>query len=305
MVAKNGKDIQLENLLKKVFQDDLPSGVEKGMKDLLIRFREEIGQVTQESSRKRESRWPRIFPAGSWVIPEWAFPRRVLAFSSVLMVMLGGFFHISGTRPALADSLSFLNTLVSLSNQVREVRAMECRLQVANAAGQHRQFLIRWQLPGLTRVDAYEDGQAQKTLWMEDSAIIVADCIHPGWQRYRGLGQLDDPLFLPISEFLTPEQIATAIYREWEPRMPSEGDKHRQSSYLCVDKRSRALLEITVDPKTHLPLTIRQSPSDPNAGIHREESIRMVEFCWGKPMDPQSLVPPSPMNPPNTGELKY
>lgn len=294
MVTKNkkGKDVQLANLLKNVFQDDLPPGVEERMKDLLVRFHEGIGRVEQGSFRKREDQRRRGFLAGSGEILEWAFPRKILALTSVFMVILGGFFHISGARPALADTLSLLNALVCLSDQVREVNAMECRLQITNPTGPHQQYLIRWQLPGMTRVDAFEDGQQQKTLWMEGTDIIVTDLVHPGLRKYYGLNKFDDPLFLPVVGFLNPEQIAVIIYKEWEPRVSSEGDTHQHRSYLCVDKKSKAPLEIVVDPNTHLPLIIRQFPSEPNTGRKGNETIRIFQFDWNKPVPPQLLVPP-------------
>jgi hypothetical protein len=95
-------EVEMDELLRKVLQDDIPPETERKMRRQFVQFWEMAG----ETDGKRFA-WPR-----------WIFQPEVLAFSSPIMILVGGFSLLSRRPSALADTLSFVKTTVSISDRL-------------------------------------------------------------------------------------------------------------------------------------------------------------------------------------------
>jgi len=90
MTEKEGSNQGVDDLLKRVLADDLPAGVEAGMRERIVRFR--------EGTEKRGE------PAGAaWT---WLLGRGAAAVLSILMLVAGILLQGAKTGSPLADRIS-------------------------------------------------------------------------------------------------------------------------------------------------------------------------------------------------------
>jgi hypothetical protein len=278
MTSKKDTDSRMDDLLKQVLKDDLPPDVEGRMKAQFVQFREEIENDEQASELALRSDWKRFFQL------KWAIRREVLAFSSLLMIVVGAFLHVSGHRSAMAETLSFLNTSVSVANQLQEATSMECRIQVPAEDGKHLSYIIRWHSPEMMRVDVQDAEKAGKTLVISGSGITVTDHINDSFRKYQSLEQIKDPVFEPSLEFLSPHVLATAIYERWKPQYYRAEDEGQKGTFVYIDNGERTTLEMTVDMNTSLPESIRKFSSDLSGADDVYELAMKAQFVWNEPI---------------------
>ncbi|MDH4217360.1 MAG: hypothetical protein OEY18_05895 [Candidatus Aminicenantes bacterium] len=293
MTNKKEKDSKMDDLLKQVFQDDLPPEIERRMKNQFIQFKENIERADQESDRTSRIIWQRFFKPISWDWLRWVIRKEVMAFSSMIMIIVGGFLHVSGHHNAMAKTLSFLNTSVSISNQVQEAKSMECKMQVTAEDGLHLTYTIRWFSPEMTRADVYEGEIAIKSLWVAGPEIVVADYINTTYHKYQSLEQIEDHEFMAVMGFLSPERLAAAIYKEWEPRQYRKNDQIQKGTYVYLNDGGKVALEMTVDMNTNLPVRIKKFAFDPTRTADAYELTMEAQFSWDKLNSPQHLIPQS------------
>jgi len=284
MTDKKDADSRLDDLLKQVLNDDLPPEVEGRMKAQFVQFEENIERDDRVSDRTSSGIWQRFFLSRSWDWSGWAIRREVLAYSSLIMIVVGGFLHVSGHRSAMAETLSFMNTSVSIANQVQETTSMECRMQVPSADGKFLSYIIRWHSPEMTRVDVQEGEKAGKTLAISGSEITVTDHINDTFQEYQSLEQIKDPVFKPALEFLSPIALATAIYKKWRPQYYREEDEDQKGTFVYIINGERNTLEMTVDMTTSLPVSIRKFSSDLSGADDVYELAMEAQFVWNEPI---------------------
>lgn len=281
MANKRNNDSRTDVLLKQVLKDDLPPEVEGRMKAHFIRFRERVEQDEWASELTSIGNWKRFFQL------KWAVSRKALAFSSLIMIVFGAFLHVSGHRSAVAETLFFLNTSVSVADQVQEATSMECRMQVLTVNGQYRLYVIRWLSPEMTRVDVQEGKTLSKSLFISVSDITVVDHINNALQRCQYLEHIKDPVFNPALEFLSPLALATAIYEKWKPQHYREEDKGKKGTYFYINNGERITLEMTVDMNTSLPVIIRKFSSDRPDTDDACALVMEAQFIWNEPISPQ------------------
>jgi hypothetical protein len=112
MTSRHQEDTRIDDLLRRALADDLPAGVEAGMRERLDRFR---ADVIQDQGR----------PAAR----VWILGRGVWAAVSVLMVVCGCVLQGIGARNTLADRIALVKTGISSVESTRrpgdtpEVRA--------------------------------------------------------------------------------------------------------------------------------------------------------------------------------------
>ncbi len=281
MANKRNNDSRTDDLLKQVLKDDLPPEVEGRMKAHFIRFRERVEQDERASELTSIGNWKRFFQL------KRAVSRKVLAFSSLIMIVVGAFLHVSGHRSAVAETLFFLNTSVSVADQVQEATSMECRMQVLTESGQHLSYVIRWLSPEMTRVDVWKGKTLSKSLFISVSDITVVDHINNVLQKYQSLEHIKDPIFNPALEFLSPFALATAIYENWKPQQYREEDKGQKGTYFYINNGERTTLEMTVDMNTSLPVSIRKFSSDCPGADDVYALVMEAQFIWNEPISPK------------------
>ena len=294
MANEKEKNSKMDALLKQVFLDDLPSETERGMKSQFTQFKKNIERADELSSRTSRMVWRRFFLPRAWDWSRRVIRKEVLAFSSITMIIVGGFLHVSGHHNTKTETLSFLNTTVSVANQLREAESMECRIHLAAEDGLYLIYTIRWLSPEMTRVDVYDGETASKSLWITGSEIAFADLINKTFQKYHSIEQIEDPVFLPVLQFLSPSNLYAAIYKKWEPRQHRKQAVGQTETYVYVNEGGKVILEMTVDLNTSLPMTIKRYPSN-SAEVARALDLTMeAYFIWDKPISPQLFIPQKP-----------
>ena len=102
MTSRHQEDTRIDDLLRKALADDLPAGVEAGMRERLDRFR---ADVIQDQGR----------PAAR----VWILGRGVWAAVSVLMLVSGCVLQGIGVRNPLADRIALIKAELSSSESIR------------------------------------------------------------------------------------------------------------------------------------------------------------------------------------------
>ena len=102
MTSRHQEDTRIDDLLRKALADDLPAGVEAGLRDQIARFR---ADVIQDEGRP--------------VARVWIFRRGVWAAVSVLMFVSGCVLQGIGSRNPLADRIALVKTGLSSVESTR------------------------------------------------------------------------------------------------------------------------------------------------------------------------------------------
>ncbi|MBN1272445.1 MAG: hypothetical protein JXB26_09250 [Candidatus Aminicenantes bacterium] len=284
MAEKREQNTRMDDFIKKVLCDDLPQETERRMKNRLDLFKEKIGSAGRTSKTIQKNLWS----IGS---QEWlrrAFRKELLVFSSLIMIFAGGFFHISGRKNAVAETLSMLNTSFSVLDRIREAHSMECRLHVSAGDETCLDYTIRWLTPGKTRVDVTKGETAIKTLWTEGGGFVVADHIHKDIRRYSSLERIEDSLFGPAWDFFSPEQLADAVYKRWKPLNCQ--DKDHRKTFIFVN--GNVVLELTVDGNSYQPLRMKILASGPTEDVDVRYRILEAQFFWNIQVSPKIFKTP-------------
>jgi hypothetical protein len=207
------------------------------------------------------------------------------------MISLGGFLHVSGHRNAMADTLSFLNTSVSVSDQLLRVTSMECRLQVPAGNEEYLKYTILWLSPETARVDVRRGGDTHKILWITGSDVVVADRISNTFHEYGSVEQIDDPLFEPAWGFLTPAKLSEAVYGKWKPKQYGELHGGEGLTLAYINGEGKVLVEMTVDLTSSLPVSIKKFASDIDELDNAAEEMLEARFVWDNHISPRLMVP--------------
>jgi hypothetical protein len=270
----------VDGLLRKTFKDDLPPEIEESMRSRFSQFRSNLDSAHQKRL------WPSILDS-SFLGKMQA--RQALAFASLLMISLGGFLHLSGQRTAMAETLAFVHASLSISDQLLRVTSMKCTLKAPKELGA-TEYSILWLSPDRARVDARQGVSADKTLWVTASGVVVTDRMNGADHHYQGLSEVEDPLFEPALEFLTPETISRAIYGKWIPKQYKQHRGEERLTLAYINYEGKTLLEMTVDLSTDLPMSIKRFA--PNDAVPKPGSEHELEahFVWDEPISSQLLI---------------
>ncbi len=281
----------MDDLLKRVLKDDLPQEAESRMKKRFIQFREKIEQYERKPRMKIGMVGRRLFRQETWRWAHWMLKKEILAFSSIIMIALGGFMHLSGHRSALAESFSMLKTSVSVLEQVRRAASMECTVQVPEQNGKSLAYSIQWISPNMTRVDARRADEITKTLWMLGERFVIADHFKNTLYKAGSFAQIKDPVFQPVIGFFSPEELAERIYSSWQAVQYKQQAERGWGTFTLTNHEEKALLEMTIDLNTYLPVKISKFLHDSlKAGEERKLALE-VHFTWNQPILPKIMVP--------------
>ena len=291
MNKKKSNNQDMDSLLKEVLKDDLPPEAENRMKRQFIRFREKIEQHERQSRVNISMVGRRLFRQDTWRWAHWMLRKEILAFSSIIMIAIGGFMHLSGHSSALAESFSMLRTSVSVFEQIRHAASMECTVQVPAQNGKSLAYSIQWISPDMTRVDVRSADEITTTLWVLDERFIIADHVNNTLHKAGSFVQIKDPMFQPVMGFLSPDELAERIYRSWQPVQYKQQVERSRGTFAFTYHEAKALLEMTIDLNTYLPVKISKFLQDSlKAGEERKLALE-VHFTWNQPILPKLMVP--------------
>ncbi len=266
-----------DNLIRYVLKDDLPPEQEERMKQRILRFRRKLEQPKQ---KRRLNLWV-----------GWVFRKEVLAGASLLMLVLGGILQLAGHRSALADTVSVLNTSISVMDQVGRTETMECQMEIPGDNGRPLSYTIRWISPNLTRVDAQQKDETNKTLWITESGAIIVDRIKHTTEKAEGVSDITDETFNPVLWLVTPEELADQMYGRWQLRQYEQTEEPGQALFIFINQEDNTVFEMAVDLTTHLPQDIKKFlPSAAETG-ERGRLAMQGRFLWNQPVSPRIMTP--------------
>ncbi len=282
---------EIDDLLRQVLKDDLPPEPESRMKREFIQFRESVEKSDLRQRMDIRAIWRRFFRPAAWQRVRWMFRKEVLALSSLIMLALGGFMHLSGHRSALAESVLLLRTSVLVSDQMRQATSMECRVEVPAEEGRSLAYFIQWLSPNMTRVDVRKNGEIHKILWISEKGITLADHVKNTLNAFENIEQIKDPLFQTVMGFLSPIELADRMYMTWQLRQVEEQDERQQGTLTFSVHKEMTLLEMDVDLDTYLPQIIKKfHPDSKECGKERKLAMH-VQFIWNRPVSSKIMNP--------------
>ena len=161
--------------------------------------------LTEAEPHARQGEWHSL---DRWQWVRWAFRKEILAFSSVVLMLLGSVMHLGGYQSALAHSISRLKVVVAISERLYRATSMDCTMLIQGAGGETRHYRVRWGPPGVTRVDIAAGGRTEQTLWISNGAVSIADYARGSLPPTMGATTPQDPLLQPALAFLTPAILA-------------------------------------------------------------------------------------------------
>lgn len=282
------QDTQIDNLLQQILKDDLPLDAEIVMKKQLERFQTKMEQVETDSTREDSKASRGIFHLKGIRWANFLLKKEVLVVVSLLMIVLGGFIHSSGSSNMLAENISVLGTSVVVPSQIRRSHSMDCSIQVYGENEKPLKYSIQWVSPNLSKIQvADSDNTLLKTIWLSEEDIVSADHLSDTIRKERRPAQLSDPLIRPIIGYLAPTELAERMYGEWKLEKYLQQVECGQGVFQVALPNENAILELTVELCTYLPVTIKKLLVSKE---HSEGIVIMdVRYTWNVPLSPENL----------------
>jgi hypothetical protein len=267
----------VDKLLERVLEDDLPSETEFRMRKRLAEFRRALESSEDLHAARRAGLWRRPSVFGR------VFRKEVLAYVSAVMLAAGVVIHLGGYQSVLADSISLLKISMSLAEQIRLAGSMDCIIDVPVAGTQATTYHIRWVRDGGTRVDVESPYGLDKTVWIIQERVTVADfaagSLAPPTNSAPGLPE-------PVAALLSPADLARRMDASWQ--LQPEKKQHNPDKLVFIDRQDRAVIEVHFDKKSFLPISLSRKPLEV-AGT--EGVATTAEFAWNQPVAPELMVP--------------
>jgi hypothetical protein len=283
------KDTHIDHLLKQTFKDDLPPDAENAMKKQLVRFRTKMDQADTDRTRAESKAFRGIsyLRVIRWV--HFLFKKEVFVVVSLLMIVLGGFIQSSGSSNKLAENLSVLGTSVVVSSQMSRSQSMECSIQMSRENEKPLKYSIQWLSPNLSKIQVEEsDNTPLKTIWLSEEDIVIADHVNDTLRKERHLAHFSDPMLQPIVGYLAPKELVERMYGEWQ-LIQYQKEEYGLGIFTVALPNERAILEVTVDLCTYLPVAIKKILS---AEERDEETLVFeVRYTWNIRLSPELLSP--------------
>lgn len=281
MKKQNACEYPVDDLLKQTLKDDLPPEVEDRLYIQLRRFQEQTG--------KQQSGVVNL----KWVLSQQLIKSAALVFAFVVFVILlatAGFVPLTDSQNLLAESLSTFTTSINVFEQISRSNGMDCSVETTTGKGDRLNYSIKW-TPGSTRVQVFKpDNAIIKTLEIIDDRVTIIDHADNTLRYVKTLEQLDDPLFQPVMDFISPADLQERIQMKWKSGIYWKRGDCDEGTFTVLNSREKADMEIIVDMCTLLPTkmtTYRTFPTETGEG---GEMVIKVQFAWETPPTPPRLI---------------
>jgi len=286
---RKAKDTHIDHLLQQIFTDDLPPDAKNSMKRQLDRFRTKMDQAQTDRTRaeSRPSRGISYLKGIRWI--HFLLKKEVFVVVSLLMIVLGGFIQSSGSSNKLTENLSVLGTSVVVSSQMSRSQSMECSIQMTRENEKPLKYSIQWLSPNLSKIQVEEsDNTPLKTIWLSEEDIVIVDHVADTLRKERHLAQFSDPMLQPIVGYLAPKELVERMYGEWQ-LIQYQKEECGLGIFTVALPNERAILKVTVDLCTYLPVTIKKILSAEERD--KETLVFEVRYTWNLPLSPELLSP--------------
>jgi hypothetical protein len=153
----------------------------------------------------------------------------------------------------MADTLTFLHSSVTVSEQVRRATSMKCKAWVRSEDGRSLDYTIRWFGPNRPRIDVHDGNTLVETFTSVEEV------------------QVTDPLLEPVLDFLAPDALSDAIYEKWRPKTFGMRIGEKTQTLIYVNGHGETLLEMDIDLTTYLPRRVKKD-------------VVEAHFTWNEPV---------------------
>ncbi len=279
---KNGQH-NLDELLKRVLKDDLPSEAELKMRERLSTFRRAVESYGSRRATSRARSWGFRPMFGQWLSRPLVYRKKLLAYVSAVTLAAGVVIHLGGYQSVLADSISLFKTSILLTGQIRLASSMECVITMPAAGAQAMIYHIRWVRDGGTRLDVASSHGIEETLWISQGRVMIAD-IASGSTASATRAAIGIPE--AAKAFLSPAVLARKLEEGWQVQ---PGQKQKSPDRLVfIDRQNRSVVEIHFDRGSFLPISANTKPPDisGSGGVAAK-----AEFVWNRRVDPELIMP--------------
>jgi hypothetical protein len=167
---------------------------------------------------------------------------------------------------------------------------MECSIQALGENDEALEYTIQWVSPDLSKILISDsDRTLLKTIWLSEENLVIADHVSDTTREERRPALHSVPLIQPAIGYLDPTVLAEQMYGEWKLELYQQHTECRQGIFKVTLPDERAILEVTVDLCTYLPITIRKLLISEDHG--EGKVIMSVQFSWNSQLSPESLSP--------------
>jgi len=295
MKKEKRRDPKIDDLLKQALKDDLPLEAESAMKRQLNLFREKMEGHEPRRKMKTGRILQGLLEGRGFRQVQWILKKGVPAFASIIMVILGSFLQIKGSQSPLAESISTLKAAAFVTQELNQTESMVCSVQIFTEDDKFLRFSIQWLSPDRTRVCIEKRGKIpSKTLWLTDEEIAIADHEKNTLRKVQNFEQTNEPQFQPVMNFLSPSSLVERIRGKWKLKHYRYQGDCEWGTFTLTTPREKALMEITVDLCTYLPISIKKILPAPTKEGGEEKLLMNVHFKWNTPIPPQIMLPKIP-----------
>ena len=238
------------------------------------------------SSREVELHWTE-----RWRRACRAYQQEILAFASVLLLILGVVTQLGGNQSVLADSIERLTVIATVSGNLHRAASMDCTVLMPDAGDESAKYRVRWNSAGVTRVDINAIGGAEQTLWISKGTVSMADS--EGGEIRSVTTATMPSKWQPFMEFLTPTILAQHMEKYGLTQAKGQ-NAMEPDGLLLVGQENEQAIEMSIDAKTGLPITLRKYLSASSQTSEKRDCLEEVQFQWNKPIAQELFVPGLP-----------
>lgn len=160
---------------------------------------------------------------------------------------------------------------------------MDCSVESVTAKGDRLNYSIKW-TPDRTLVQVIKpDNSIVKTLEMINARVTIIDHSNNSLRYVNNLEQVNDPLFQPIMDFISPTHLQERMKMKWKPGIYKQRGECDEETFTVLNSQEKADMEILVDMCTFLPIKMTTHRPFPTLSGKEGEGVIKVQFAWEAP----------------------
>lgn len=268
MKKQNDCQHPIDHLLKQTLKDDLPPEVENRLYIHLRRFQAQTGGA---GGNLKWGLGPQLIKSAALVFAFVVF---------VILLVTAGFVPLTDSRNVLAESLSTYTTSINVTEQISRCNSMDCTLETLTGKGDHLNYSIKW-TPDRTLVQVIKpDNSIVKTLEMINARVTIIDHSNNSLRYVNNLEQVNDPLFQPVMDFISPTHLQERMKMKWKPGIYMQRGECDEETFTVLNSQEKADMEILVDMCTFLPIKMTSHRPFPTLPGEEGEIVIKIHFTW-------------------------
>jgi hypothetical protein len=211
----------------------------------------------------------------------------MLAFVSVILLILGAGMQLAESQSVLADSIERLTIMAAVSESLNRATSMDCTVIKRGTCEAGSRYRIRWDKAGITRVDIDSIHHASHALWISDEAGLNA-VPKDGPKGSPLTSTMPSECQLP-GEFLTPAALARQMERYGLTQDKRLDDA--QPNELQLSGRDGSLaVTLFIDAMTGLPKKLKKYRTASTQTSKSQYCSEEVQFQWNEPIPRELFV---------------